>query len=166
MVVAYNPTLLIRYNAHINVEYCSHIGSIKYLYYYLHKGHDRAQIKIDKNKNKETQDVCEEITNYLDTRYIGPIEVACRILELPMSGRSHAVYWLAIHTENQQGIIFEEYKVENILSKNNNTTLTAYFELNKIDKKARNMKYVNIPTKYYFEEKFKVWKERKRYLIQ
>ena len=39
-VVPYNPTLLMRYNCHINVEVCSSIQGVKYLYKYVYKGID------------------------------------------------------------------------------------------------------------------------------
>ncbi|AQK41222.1 hypothetical protein ZEAMMB73_Zm00001d024457 [Zea mays] len=39
-VVPYNPTLLRMYDYHINVEVCSSIKAMKYIYKYIHKGHD------------------------------------------------------------------------------------------------------------------------------
>lgn len=42
----YNPYLSMRYNAHINVEMCASIASIKYLYKYVYKGGDRAVVTI------------------------------------------------------------------------------------------------------------------------
>ncbi len=41
-VVPYNPYLTMRYKCHINVEVCSSITTVKYLYKYVYKGHDRA----------------------------------------------------------------------------------------------------------------------------
>ena len=37
-VVPYNPYLLLKYDAHINVEVCTTIKSVKYLYKYVYKG--------------------------------------------------------------------------------------------------------------------------------
>ena len=43
-VVPYNPYLLLKFNAHINVEICTTVLAIKYLSKYVYKGHDRAII--------------------------------------------------------------------------------------------------------------------------
>ena len=45
-VVPYNAYLLLRYNAHINVEYCASVKAVKYLYKYIFKGHDRAVVAM------------------------------------------------------------------------------------------------------------------------
>lgn len=39
-VVPYNPYLLAMFDCHVNVEVCSAIKAIKYLYKYMYKGHD------------------------------------------------------------------------------------------------------------------------------
>ncbi len=41
-VVPYNPYLTMRYQCHINVEVCSSVMDVKYIYKYVYKGHDRA----------------------------------------------------------------------------------------------------------------------------
>ncbi|GBM51868.1 hypothetical protein AVEN_239962-1 [Araneus ventricosus] len=41
-VVPYNPWLLKKFNAHINVEVCASVKSVKYLYKYVYKGRDAA----------------------------------------------------------------------------------------------------------------------------
>jgi hypothetical protein len=38
----YNPYMTMWYKCHINVEVCSSITVVKYLYKYVYKGHDRA----------------------------------------------------------------------------------------------------------------------------
>ena len=59
------------------------------------------------------------------------MEAAWRIKELPLNDIRPNVYRLAVHTKNQQSIVFEEGKEENASNyKNHNTTLTAWFELN------------------------------------
>ncbi len=41
-VVPYNPYLSLLFNCHINVEVCTFVTAVKYLYKYIYKGHDRA----------------------------------------------------------------------------------------------------------------------------
>ena len=45
-VVPYNPYLLLKYNAHINVEICCTVSAVKYLYKYVYNGHDRAIVEF------------------------------------------------------------------------------------------------------------------------
>jgi len=45
-VVPYNPYLLVKYDAHINVEVCSTVKSVMYLYKYVYMGHDAATLEI------------------------------------------------------------------------------------------------------------------------
>ncbi len=45
-VVPYNPYFTMRYKCHINVEVCSSITTVKYLYKYVYKGHDRALVVV------------------------------------------------------------------------------------------------------------------------
>ncbi|KAG6682590.1 hypothetical protein I3842_13G150700 [Carya illinoinensis] len=46
-VVPYNPYLLATFDCHINVEICSTIKAVKYLYKYVYKGHDRDEDLIN-----------------------------------------------------------------------------------------------------------------------
>ncbi|GAA0158769.1 hypothetical protein LIER_15712 [Lithospermum erythrorhizon] len=46
-VIPYNPTLLAQFNCHINVEICCDITDVKYLYKYVHKGHDKFEEGVD-----------------------------------------------------------------------------------------------------------------------
>ena len=52
-VVPYNPYLTLKYNAHINLELCSTVKSVKYLYKYIYKGYDCANIELNVETEKE-----------------------------------------------------------------------------------------------------------------
>jgi len=77
-VVPYNLKLLLKYQAHINVEWCNRSTSIKYLFKYINKGYDRITAAIVNNSNEfgVIHQPSDEIKQYLDCRYISPCE-AC-----------------------------------------------------------------------------------------
>lgn len=119
-VVPYNPYLLLKYNCHINVEVCSTIASIKYLYKYVYKGGDRARV---------TEDV-DEIQNYLDGRYVSNIEACYRLFEFDLHGRSHTVVSLDVHLKDQQKVYFKDSDaISDVQAKSHPTKLTEFFRL-------------------------------------
>ena len=65
-IVPYNPYLLLRFDCHLNVEVCTSIKAVKYLYKYIHKGPDRANLVVgDQN---------DEISMHVDARYVAAPE--------------------------------------------------------------------------------------------
>ena len=54
-VVPYNKFLLIKYNCHINTEICTSINSVKYIFKYIYKGYDCANINIMNNNEIEQE---------------------------------------------------------------------------------------------------------------
>ncbi|XP_021747560.1 uncharacterized protein LOC110713417 [Chenopodium quinoa] len=50
-VIPYNPYLLAYFNCHLNVEVCSTIKTVKYLYKYVYKGHDKISFNIVQTKD-------------------------------------------------------------------------------------------------------------------
>ena len=63
-------------NAQINVDICSAVSAVKYLYKYVYKGHDRAIVEFhtgDSSESSKTKNV-DEIVNYLEARYVSATE--------------------------------------------------------------------------------------------
>jgi hypothetical protein len=57
-VVPYNPYLAAKYNCHINVEIYSTVLSVKYLYKYVYKGHDRATVSVGTSSKIDKIEKC------------------------------------------------------------------------------------------------------------
>lgn len=60
-VVPYSAYLIAKYDCHINVEVCADIKVVKYLYKYIHKGHDRISYNVVGNT---PANVVDEIQSY------------------------------------------------------------------------------------------------------
>ena len=68
-----------------------------------------------------------------------------------------------MHLPNEQQIYFKEGLENEAINIFKNTTLTAWFELNKRDLNACNYLYTEIPNHYVFVESSKMWKVRERF---
>jgi hypothetical protein len=106
----------------------------------------------------------DEISDFVDGRYVGPCEAAWRLFEFPMSGKSHAVHRLDLHLPNQQGVIFAPGTEKETIDTagDRDTKLTAWFKLNQQDTFARTLLYREIPEHYRWEGKTRKWIRRKR----
>jgi len=164
-VVPYNAYLLLRYNAHINVEYCASVKAVKYLYKYIFKGHDRAVVSLSPDKSSLTVDdaVTDEIKNYIDCRYIGAMEGAWRIFHFPLHDRHPAVQSLDVHLEHQQRVIFQDGQAEAVVAKGEpRTTLTEFFKTNATDDTAKQYLYHEFPEHFTWNQNSKKWCQRIR----
>ena len=170
LVVPYNPQLLLKYRALINLESCTSVKSVKYLFKYVYKGHDCANLELNVNQpevKEAMQDepaVHDEIMMYLNCRYISAPEAIWRLSEYRMHEQSHTIYRLAIHLPHKQRVNFlpgeESEAVERATSCN--THLTAWFQLNADDADARQYLYTEIAQHYVFVDREKKWAERRR----
>jgi hypothetical protein len=127
-VVPHNIGLVTKYNAHINVEICSSILAIKYLYKYLYKGHDRATVSLSQMNNMqpsaETEPI-DEIKMYLDARYVSASESIWRIFHYQLHNHTPNIQRLAVHLPNQQSITFQNGdNLQNVVNQANNRMIT------------------------------------------
>ena len=135
-VVPYNPYLLRKYKAHINVEVCSSILAIKYLYKYIYKGHDKVSyaFKLKKAKNIKSRN---EIKRYFDALYIAGAESCWKLHGFHMHSRSPAVIICKIHLPDQQLVYYHpDSDLQQIMNneKTSRTMLTEWFANNQKEK--------------------------------
>ena len=101
---------------------------MKYLYKYTYKGPDRANMEI-----------INEVTEFLDARYVTAPEACWRLFEYPMHARSHVVERLPVHLPGKQLLTFENGEARRAVDTKaaKDTKLTAYFKVNKVRHAAR-----------------------------
>ena len=158
-VIPYNPFLTKRYNCHINVEICSSVQAVKYLYKYVYKGPDRANAVIDDPSN------IDEVKIYLDARYISAPEATWRLLGNKMHNGGPSIQRLQLHLPEQQAIYFEANgDLQDVVdhAKGRDTTLTAYFKANQKYTQARELLYQDMPIHFVFQRKEREWTPRKQ----
>eukprot|EP01083_Nonionella_stella_P022547 62357_1 len=113
LIVPYNAGLLLKYDCHINVEICSTIKSVQYLYKYV--------IAVD------------EIKQYVDSRLISATESFWDLLSFFRHGKHPSVLPLEVHTENNQMVNYSKNDKEQATKaceKAKVTKLTAWFDNN------------------------------------
>ncbi|XP_050877630.1 uncharacterized protein LOC127081419 [Lathyrus oleraceus] len=134
-VVPYNPWLLLKYDCHINVEICSSIKSIKYLYKYVYKGPDCVAMEVHKGS------YMDEVQQYVDARWICAPEALWKIFRFTLYRLYPSVERLQIHLSNRHQVRFYDHQqIADVLNneRNSKTMLTQLFTLNLRDPQARN----------------------------
>ena len=107
-VVPYNPYLLRTFNCHINVEACGSIKSVKYLFKYVYKGHDRASMAVREAGKVDDQGNVDEIKQYRDARWVTPPEALWRIYGFDLSKNYPPVKQLQLHLPDMHMVSFHE----------------------------------------------------------
>jgi hypothetical protein len=130
----------------MNVEACSSIKAVKYLFKYIYKGHDRASFSVD--PVVDNNGVIDEIKKYNDARFVSPPESIYRLCAFLMYGVSPAVLQLQLHLEDMQPITFKEGdNLDDVVDRpsSSRTMLTKYFKMNDVDPYTRNFLYKEFP---------------------
>ncbi|KAH1154351.1 hypothetical protein GYH30_049856 [Glycine max] len=124
-VVPYNPKLLKKYQAHINIEWCN------------------------QTQNVNIQN--DELKGYLDCRYISPCEAAWRIFAFPIHDKKSAVERLYFHLPDQHNVLYEDHDdIDDVLSKPtiSDSKFLAWMNTNKGFAEARNLTYSQFVSKF------------------
>ncbi|KAG7960213.1 hypothetical protein I3843_10G112200 [Carya illinoinensis] len=156
-VVPYNPYLLATFDCHINVEICSTIKAVKYLYKYIYKGHDRVAFNL---VSEQTNQQIDEIQQFQLARWIAPPEAMWRIYGFIVNEMYPSVYSLHLHLEDQHKVTFRANEdLINVLNSNRSakSMLTEFFVLNRVDENARTLLYKEFLEFYVWSQQYKEW---------
>lgn len=187
-VVPYNPYLSAKYDCHINVEVCASIKAVKYIHKYIYKGPDMATVQVgqatvqegaQRNDNARRRrnrqrggnvqgegETLNEVEQYLNARYIGPIEACWRLFEFSMHLELPTVYRLPVHLADEQQVFWREgasvAEQERAVENSHKTHLTQWFVANETFPDAINYTYQEFPQHFVWVAKQKTWKIRER----
>jgi hypothetical protein len=146
-VIPFNPSLLMLYNCHINVEICSSIKAVKYLYKYIYKGPDGASYSIDQSDNSDKV-VIDEIKRFSDARCVTPPKAVYMLYVFSLYKMYPPILQLTVHLT---GIHMVAYSPTDDLCNVMNcewsqkSILTEYFRMNNVDPFATNFLYREFP---------------------
>ncbi|XP_043468117.1 uncharacterized protein LOC122502237 [Leptopilina heterotoma] len=126
-VIPYNPTLLQDF-----------------------KGHDAAAVVITDSSSLEY----DEIKNFIETRYVSPVEACDKIFGRPLQSKSHPILRLPVHLINRHTVTISEEANDDAINEalQKRTMLLEYFDLNRRDPQARQYIYAEIPCYYVFKK--------------
>jgi hypothetical protein len=157
-IVPYNPYLTKKFKAHINLEACTSIKSVKYLFKYVYKGYDCANVEVSE-KSELNHD---EVSAFVDARYVSAPEAYWRLSEYNMHKQSHAIVRLPVHLPRQQPVYFTEgnHQAAVEAAAEGDTMLTSYFKVNAAE--PTEYCYSEFPNHFVYDTSRKRWKPRKR----
>jgi hypothetical protein len=142
-VIPFNPSLLMLYNSHTNVEIYSSIKAVKYLYKYIYKGSDGASYSVDKSDNGDKV-IIEEIKRFRDARCVTPPEAAYRLYGFPLYQMSSHVLPLTVHLPSMHMVTYNERDdLHNVINREQSqkSMLTEYFRMNNVEPFATSFLY-------------------------
>jgi hypothetical protein len=157
--------LAIRYECHINVEVCTSVQTVKYLYKYVHKPKDRAMVRVAE------EDKYDEVKKYQDARSFGTSEACWRTYNFRMYQMRPSVMPLSVHAPGMVRVTYAQGdELKAVQAGCPDTTLSKWFEYIHdpplSDSYARNTTYMDFPATHVFVKANKKknlecsWKER------
>ncbi|XP_061342199.1 uncharacterized protein LOC133288457 [Gastrolobium bilobum] len=156
-VVPYNAKLILKYQAHINVEYTCQTSAIKYLFKYIHKGNDRVTAAIHHSD--------DEIKMFYDCRYVSACEAAWRIFGFEIHYRNPPVMRLPFHLPNEKTVVFHDTaSISEVKTREEfrQSIFESWMDANKKFPKGRHLTYAEYPTHFVYNANSQEWHPRKK----
>ncbi|KAK9050845.1 hypothetical protein SSX86_030188 [Deinandra increscens subsp. villosa] len=168
-VVPYNRDLLVKYDCHLNVEWCNQGMLVKYLFGYLNKGTDHATVVLEDQNNRTPVSSLlhseNEIEEFLNCRYISASEACWKIFAFETQYRSVPVERLPFHEEGCNRVYFhDDDNLQDVVERTTSgmSKFTEWFKANQMYPEGRALTYADFPTRFTWHEKEKAWKPRQR----
>ncbi|XP_054260342.1 uncharacterized protein LOC128984992 [Macrosteles quadrilineatus] len=139
-VVPYNSALLLKYEAHINLEVASTRRVIKYLFKYLMKGGSLQNVKVTPLSKQD-----DEVEHYVTKRMVGASDACWRLLDFPISKSEPTVECLPVHLEGKQNVCF---RPNNLTHATSGATSDLIFYFNR----PRDPMFDNLTYQCFFEQ--------------
>lgn len=79
---------------------------MKYVHKYVHKDPDCITVQVTEDGGNVAH--WDEVQSYLDCRYVSLTEAAYKLMEYPLSDRSHSVLTLPVHLDGENAVVFNE----------------------------------------------------------
>ncbi|KAL1364794.1 hypothetical protein AAHE18_03G242700 [Arachis hypogaea] len=149
-VVPYNPMLLMKYQAHINLEFGP--------------DHVTASIRNVQTQKNGGQDV-DEIKQFYDCRYLAPCESAWRLFAFDIHHKWPSVQQLIFHFPGKQNLLFTDHdKIPEIIEKNkyNDTMFTTWMRANLKFPHGNQLLYFEFPNHFVYLRDSQEWVPRQK----
>ena len=155
------------------------------MFKYITKGPDRARAVIesfdaDMPRNDSHQEPngssdvntvpadvqrkADEVREYIDCLYLSSHEAVWRMFEFDIHYRTPAVERLAVHLPLMNSLVYPAKRpLVDIVDdpRSTQTTLTEWFTANRMFPSARELTYIEFPTRWVWSNKNRVWHPRK-----
>ena len=167
-VVPHNVDLVVKYQVHTNVDKVNHDGMHKYLFKYVTEGFDCARIGLHSKSSApgSSNQVINEINNFLECRCITPHEAGWRLLQYDIHHTYPSVERLPLHLPFENNVVYtEDDDLEEIIENPNSakTKLTAWLMANAQIPHARQYTYIEFPEYFTWHASDKYWSIRQGY---
>ncbi|KAJ1530211.1 hypothetical protein ONE63_005138 [Megalurothrips usitatus] len=117
-VVPWNAALLLKYDAHINLEISSTRRVIKYLFKYMTKGGSHQYMCVVPLHEQQ-----DEPNEYARRRMIGASDACWRLLDFHLTVSEPSVTMLPVHLEGQHNVVFRPGREEDAIESSSSLLL-------------------------------------------
>ena len=158
-VVPHNKFLLMKYDAHINLECSASISVVKYIFSYIYKGTKTSSATVHNSD--------DEIQLFSDGRITSAAESMWHVLGFELHKQEPAVQRLGCSLPDDPDVKFSAtYTPDEVADAadaalRSTSHIMAWFVLNAADAFARTLLYVDIPVHYIWDSLNRRWNRRK-----